>query len=93
MLVVEFLLVFAACFLKNGTKAFQNENVIARKWRLIFPTSFALQGWDYLWFGAVMATFVSYGWWGPVVGWLFGSIGSGLGSMVSMWLHDRMEAR
>ena len=86
---MEYLVIFASGLLKNGTKAFQQDNVTRRNWAWVPPTSYALSGWDVLWFGGMAAAFNNNGLLGMALAWFLLGTGSWMGTCLSMRIHDR----
>lgn len=86
--MIHYFQLFISAVLLTSCKAFQQENVIHRKWRLIPPTSyiFAMAELNLL-AGGVS---VVLGDESILIGALFMGTGAWIGCFVSMWTHDRM---
>lgn len=74
-------------------KAFQQINVVERKWKLVPLTSFAM-GQAEVWItGTIAAVFINSDSWETklVAGVLMGLAGA-IGASASMWVHGRLDA-
>lgn len=82
--MMVYLQAFAAMFVMVGLRAFQQQNVIHRKWWWVMPTSMGMAGAEvYIyWQASIM---------GP--GWLAVALGFGGGSgcLAAMWAHGRLN--
>lgn len=81
-----YIALFGNCFIMVFLKAWQQQNVIHRQYYWVMPTSIALA------FVEVYMIFtVAHRGFGPII--IPIALGSALGCMVSMWLHDRVLNR
>lgn len=79
-------LAFVAAFVFIFLKAFQQLNVVHKQYFLVLPTSMLMAVCEVY----VIATTAKNGW-----GWIVLAIGlgSGLGAMASMWVHERVTKK
>jgi uncharacterized membrane protein len=91
-MVSALLLLFVCNVIFIALKAFQQINVVERKWKLVPITSFAM-GQAEVWItGTIAAVFItSNSWETKVVAGLLMGIAGSLGATASMWVHNRME--
>lgn len=77
-------LAFAAAYLFVALKSFQQLNVVHKQYLLVLPTSMFMAACEVY----VIATTArnGYGWIVLAIG-----LGSGLGAMTSMWIHERIK--
>lgn len=83
---MTYLLAFAAAFVFIFLKAWQQLNVVHKQYLWILPTSMSMAVCEVY----VIATTAQNGW-----GWIVLAVGlgSGLGAMASMWLHERVTGK
>lgn len=81
--MLMYALAFGASFLFVFLKSFQQLNVVDKQYWFILPTSFFMAACEVY----VVATTAKNGW-GAIV--LFIGLGGGLGSMLSVWIHDKI---
>lgn len=82
--MIEYSLLFLASFMFVFLKAFQQLNVVYKKFWWVLPTSLLMASAEVL----IMIKVVENGWGFPV---LFVGLGGGLGCMASMFAHKRFE--
>jgi O-antigen/teichoic acid export membrane protein len=81
---LDYLLVGLAAFAFICTKAFQQLNVGQYKYKWVYPTSLIMQTVEVFY----IATIAAKGWHWALV--LTTALGAGTGSIVAMWLHEKM---
>lgn len=81
---MSYVIAFATSFLFIFLKAYQQQNVIAKEYAWVLPTSMSMAACEVY----VVATTArnGYGWIVLAIG-----LGSGLGCMASMYIHGRMS--
>lgn len=81
---MSYLIAFGTSFLFIFLKAYQQQNVIAKEYHWVLPTSMAMAACEVY----VVATTArnGYGWIVLAIG-----LGSGLGCMASMYIHGRIS--
>jgi len=88
---VHYLQLFASSLFLVTCKAFQQENVLHRHWRLIPPTSYVFAAAELVLLHGGYRVITSGSLWVGALGVLSLGTGAWLGCYLAMFIHDRMR--